>query len=150
MGGPPSSAGNPAQQQSPHPSAPPSVAGGPAASSSGRPPSGGFDGPGEPRKTNPFGQGVGFDPARDPKKEEPRKFNTRVELPCYRDNVSNTFCLLMCDVMFGHGVFAIRGSVVAASRKCAKLHGIAVLVISGDVTDYYCLLVWFLQPHRHY
>lgn len=90
--GPPSSAGNPDQQQS-RPSAPPSV----AQSASGRPPSGGYDGPAsEPRK-NPFGPGLGFDPARDKGKEE-KKFNTRVELPCYIDPVSNTFCLLICCV----------------------------------------------------
>ncbi|ESZ91253.1 hypothetical protein SBOR_8346 [Sclerotinia borealis F-4128] len=83
--GPDSSAGNPGQQQQSRPSGPPSVAGGPQASSSGRPLSAGFDGPGEP-KTNPFGPGLGFDPARDPGKDESRKFNTRVELPCYRDN----------------------------------------------------------------
>ncbi|KAG4026171.1 hypothetical protein MFRU_044g00410 [Monilinia fructicola] len=75
--GPPSSPGN--SDQPPRPSAPP-------ASSSGRPPSGGFDGPGEPRMPNPFGPGVGFDPAKDTKRDEGRKFNTRVELPCYRDN----------------------------------------------------------------
>jgi hypothetical protein len=45
-----------------------------------------FDGPGE--RVNPFPQGLGFDPARDPNSLE-RKFNTRVELPCYRDNVSH-------------------------------------------------------------
>lgn len=89
--GPPSSPGN--SDQPPRPSAPP-------ASSSGRPPSGGFDGPGEPRMPNPFGPGVGFDPAKDTKRDEGRKFNTRVELPCYRDNVSDIFCLLICDFMF--------------------------------------------------
>ncbi|KAF7876311.1 hypothetical protein EAF04_001406 [Stromatinia cepivora] len=82
--GPPSSAGNSGQQQ-PRPSAPPSVAGGPPESSSGRPVSANMDGSGETRKT-PFGPGLGFDPARDQKKEEPRKFNTRVELPVYRDS----------------------------------------------------------------
>ncbi|PQE04484.1 piwi domain-containing protein [Rutstroemia sp. NJR-2017a BVV2] len=56
----------------------------PPALSQGRPPSGGFDGPDE--RVNPFGPSLGFDPARDPKSQQERKFNTRVELPCYRDN----------------------------------------------------------------
>lgn len=83
--GPPSSAGNPDRQHQ----SPPSAVAQPPASSSGRPPSGSFDGPGETRNS-PFGPGMGFDPARGDKKDE-KKFNTRVELPCYRENVSNTF-----------------------------------------------------------
>ncbi|KAM3081262.1 Protein argonaute [Clarireedia jacksonii] len=76
---PPSSQGG-SQYQGAPPSQPP-------APSQDRPPSGGFDGPGE--RASPFGPSVGFDPARDPKAQQERKFNSRVELPCYRDNVSH-------------------------------------------------------------
>ncbi|QSZ31122.1 hypothetical protein DSL72_000685 [Monilinia vaccinii-corymbosi] len=113
---PASSVGKSDQQQ------PPSVVDEPPAPSSDAPPSGGFDGTGERRQPHPFGQGVGFDPARDPKKEEGRKFNTRVELPSYRDNVSNKFCLFICNVLFVLG-FSLSENVNAASRKYVKLHG---------------------------
>ncbi|KAM0178275.1 hypothetical protein ACHAPF_003640 [Botrytis cinerea] len=77
--GPPSSAGNPGQQQSVPPVSQ-SVAGGQQTTSSVIPQ---VDGPNEPRQT-PFGPSLGFDPARDPKKDEPKKM--RCELPSYREN----------------------------------------------------------------
>jgi hypothetical protein len=68
-------------------SAPPAPSQGGSQQYQGAPPSGGFDGPGE--RVNPFGPSLGFDPARDPNAQQERKFNSRVELPCYRDNVSH-------------------------------------------------------------
>lgn len=114
--GPPSSAGNPGQQQS-VPSVSQSVAGGQQTTSSVIPQ---VDGPNEPRQT-PFGPSLGFDPARDPKKDEPKKM--RCELPSYRENVSNILCFVYPS---GYDVFTICVEAAATSRKYAKLRGVMI------------------------
>lgn len=128
--GPPSSAGNPGQQQT-NPSVSQSIAGGQQTQPSGIPQ---VDGPNEPRQ-HQFGRGLGFDPARDPKQDETRKL--RCELPSYRENVSNIFALSICLAMV---FFTIYVEVVAASRKYAKQLCVVMRVICGWIPALYSFL----------